>query len=277
MTVAELLRRGRERLCGQPAGDLEAEVLLAHALGVARPWLYANRDQAVAEESEARCLDLLARRANGEPVAYLTGTREFWSMPFRVKPGVLIPRHETELLVETALRLIPSERACRVADLGTGSGAVAIAVASERSLCEVHATEIDPTALAVARENGERLAPGRVRFHAGSWFEPLEGRFHLVLSNPPYIDAGDPHLEQDDCAFEPRAALSPGKDGMAAIRHIAKWAPNYLEPGGCLAFEHGYAQGPLARERLKELAYVNVETLKDLEGRDRVTLGFRAG
>jgi release factor glutamine methyltransferase len=277
MTVAELLRRGRGCLCGNPAAGLEAEVLLAHLLGVERPWLYANRDHAVDKAPAARYLELVSRRSKGEPVAYLTGRREFWSLSFRVKPGVLIPRHETELLVETALRLIPPEQACRVADLGTGSGAIAIAVASERPRCEVHATEIDPAALAVAEENGERLAPGRVRFHVGSWFEPLEGRFDLLLSNPPYIDAGDPHLEQGDCAFEPRAALSPGRDGMAAIRQVAREAPAYLGPGGCLAFEHGCAQGPPSRVLLKELDYLNIETLKDLEGRDRVTLGFKAG
>jgi len=277
MTVAELLRRGREHLSEYAAGDLEAEVLLAHALAVERSWLYANRELAVDEALEARYLESLSGRSKGMPVAYLTGRREFWSLSFRVTPGVLIPRHETELLVEAALQLIPRAQACRVADLGTGSGAVAIAIASERPHCEVHATEIDPVALAIARDNGERLAPGRVAFHAGSWFEPLEGRFRLVLSNPPYIDGDDPHLDSGDCAFEPRTALSPGKDGMAAIRTIAGRAPDFLEPGGCLAFEHGYAQGACSRELLTGLGYVKVKTLKDLEGRDRVTLGFEAG
>ena len=275
MTVSELLRLGREQLAVHPAGTLEAEVLLAHALAAVRTWLYANGEHAVDSKAESRYRKLLSRRAAGEPVAYLVGSREFWSLSFRIRPGVLIPRHETELLVEEALRIIPRDEPYRIADLGTGSGVIAIAIATERPLCEVHATENDPGALALARENGERLAPGRVRFHSGSWFEPLEGRFGLVVSNPPYIDGDDPHLETGDCAFEPRAALSPGADGMAAIRQIALNAMDFLEPGGCLAFEHGFEQGRLSRKLLEALDYVEIRTLQDLEGRDRLTLARR--
>ena len=203
-----LLRLGREHLAGQTAGALEAEVLLAYALDVNRAWLYANGETIPGEQKEARYLELVERRRKGEPIAYLTGIREFWSLPLRVNPHVLIPRPETELLVQTVLDFVPPTAAFRIADLGTGSGAVALAIASERPACEVHATELSPQALAVARENGEKLLPGRIHFHLGSWLEPLTGTFHAIISNPPYVAADDPHLDQGDCRYEPRLALT---------------------------------------------------------------------
>jgi len=271
MTARELLLEGRGRL----PSALEPEVLLMHVLEVDRAWLYANSEQPVSAAAQQHYTDLLERRIAGEPIAYLTGTREFWSLPLRVTPDVLIPRPETELLVEAALQRLPAGKKWRVADLGTGSGAVALAIASERPLCEIDATDISAEALAVARGNAERLVPGRVQFHQGSWFEPLQGRFHLVLSNPPYVRQGDPHLEAGDCRFEPRVALSPGGDGLDAIRQIAGDAVDYLEPGGCLAFEHGFDQGKASRHILEALSYKEVETLRDLESRDRVTLGIK--
>lgn len=271
MTARELLQEGRKRL----SSALEAEVLLMHVLEVDRAWLYANSDRSVSATAQDQFFDLLERRLAGEPIAYLTGIREFWSLPLQVTPDVLIPRPETELLVEAALERLPSDERFRVADLGTGSGAVALAIASERPLCEIHATDISPAALLVARANAERLVPGRVQFHLGSWFEALEARFHLVVSNPPYVTDGDPHLEAGDCRFEPRMALSPGDDGLAAIRRIARDAIEFLEPGGCLAFEHGFDQGEASRLTLDELSYEKVETLRDLENRERVTLGCR--
>ena len=273
MTVRSLLRAGRERLAAKEAGALEAEVLLAHVLGVSRAWLYANGTRAPADEEGERYLALVERRVAGEPVAYLTGRREFWSLPLKVTPDVLIPRPETELLVETALEFLPSGAPCRCADLGTGSGAIALAVASERPLCEVHATEVSPAALAVARANGNELLPGRVRLHLGSWCEPLTGRFRMLASNPPYVEAGDRHLEEGDCRFEPRTALTPGGDGLSAIREIARQATDYLEPGGWLLLEHGADQGAAVRAVLESGGYVRIETRKDLENRDRVTLG----
>ncbi len=271
MTARELLLQGRGRL----GSALEAEVLLMHVLGVDRAWLYANSERPVSAKAQQCFADLLERRMAGEPVAYITGIREFWSLPLQVTPDVLIPRPETELLVEAALQRLPAGEKWRVADLGTGSGAVALAIARERPLCEIHASDISASALAVARGNAHRLAPGRVQFHQGSWFEPLEGRFHLVVSNPPYVRDDDPHLESGDCRFEPRVALSPGGDGLDAIRHIACAAVDYLEPGGCLAFEHGFDQGEASRSILEELSYIEVETLSDLEGRDRVTVGMK--
>ena len=275
MNVKELLAHGRAQLENQPTGRLEAEILLCKTLGVNRAWLYANPEQIPASKQITRFLDLVGRRKNGEPIAYLTGYREFWSLPLKVTADVLIPRPETELLVETSLAFIPEDATWRIADLGTGSGAIALAIASERPLCEIHATEFNEAALSVAQENGRAIAPGRVSFHLGSWLTPLEGKFQLLVSNPPYIAADDPHLQRGDCRFEPSEALTPGLDGMTAIRHIAGESLHYLEHGGMLAFEHGYDQGAESRQILTELGYSDVDTQKDLEQRERVTSGIR--
>jgi len=276
-SVGSLLGSARLGLGHGRLGALDAEVLLAHVLGVDRTWLFANREREVPPRARRTFLDLVERRAGGEPIAYLTGIREFWSLPLRITPDVLIPRPETELLVETALDFIPPDAAWRVADLGTGSGAVALAIACERPGCEVHATECSRAALAVATLNGATVAPGRVQFHHGSWLEPLDGLFRVIVSNPPYVPEGDPHLTEGDCRFEPREALTPGPDGLAAIRHIAQHALPLLEPGGLLAFEHGYDQGEAVRALLRKNGYSNVATRQDLEGRERVSSGQRAG
>jgi len=273
--VHRLLAEGRGTLAGTDAPELEAAILLGYVLGRDRAWFYAHPEAMVAGADTARYRALLERRRDGEPIAYLTGVREFWSLDLRVTPDVLIPRPETELLVETALARIPPDADWRIADLGTGSGAVALAIAAERPGCEVHATELSDAALAVARANAGRLLPGRIRFHAGSWCEPLRGAFRLIASNPPYVDADDPHLGRGDCRFEPRAALTPGADGLAAIRAIADCARAVLEAGGWLLFEHGFEQGAASRALLGELGYQEVETRADLAGRDRVTLGRR--
>ena len=276
MNVKELLVEGRSQLADQAAGSLEAELLLCHVLGVSRAWLYANADGIPEPGQNAGYIALVHRRRDGEPVAYLTGTREFWSLPLKITPDVLIPRPETELLVETALAHIPRNARWRVADLGTGSGAVAIAIAVERPRCEVHATELSTTALEVARENSDNLASDRVQLHQGSWCTPLEGRFRLIVSNPPYVAASDHHLQQGDCRFEPVAALTPGDDALSSIRQIATEALECLEPGGLLAVEHGFDQGSDSRKILEEKGYRSVATIKDLEGRDRVTSGLKS-
>jgi release factor glutamine methyltransferase len=275
MNVKQLLAHGRAQLVNQSVGRLEAEILLGEVLGVDRAWLYANPERIPVSSNCTQFLDLVERRKTGVPIAYLTGSREFWSLSLKVTTDVLIPRHETELLVETALAFIPERAAWRIADLGTGSGAIALAIASERPLCEIHATDYSEAALEVARENGRAIAPGRIQFHLGSWLDPLEGRFELLVSNPPYIASDDPHLRQGDCHFEPADALSPGRDAMAAIRHIASESPDYLAPGGMLAFEHGYEQGTEARQMLTGLGYKAVGTQMDLEKRERVTSGIR--
>ena len=276
MNIKELLTGARLRLAGSPAGGLEAEVLLGCVLEVERAWLYANPDHVPGAEQSARFRALVKRRLSGEPIAYLTGRREFWSLALKVTPDVLIPRHETERLVEIALAFIPLDARWRIADLGTGSGAIALAVAVERPLCEVHATDISKAALKVAQQNAQNIAPGRISFHRGSWLEPLSGRFRVIVSNPPYIAGNDPHLQEGDCRFEPGAALSPGEDGLSAIRLIARAALPFLEPGGMLAFEHGYDQGHGARLLLSGLGYQDVRTHRDLEERDRITSGLRS-
>jgi len=273
MNVRELLSWGRRRLKSQPAGQLEAEILVCNALGVSRAWLYAN-PEAMLEPAKLKAgKDLIERRVSGEPVAYLTGEREFWSMSLKITPDVLIPRPETESLVEAVLEMIPSSAAWRIADLGTGSGAIALALAVERPGCEVHATEYSQAALQLARQNAKTIAPGKVQFHRGSWLSPLQGTFDVLVSNPPYVAANDPHLQQGDCRFEPADALTPGRDALAAIRHIADQSRHYLQPGGLLALEHGYDQGEVVRQLLAELGYSSVSTRKDLENRDRGTLG----
>jgi release factor glutamine methyltransferase len=276
MDVRRLLADGRQALAAADHPALEAEILLGHVLGRDRAWFYANPEAAVAGAEAARYRALLGRRRDGEPIAYLTGVREFWSMTLRVTPDVLIPRPETELLVEAALAIVPRDARWRLADLGTGSGAVALAIASERPGCEVHATELSAGALAVARANADRLLPGRIHFHQGSWCEPLTGRFRLIVSNPPYVDPADPHLQQGDCRFEPRAALAPDGAALAAIRAIADQAVERLEPGGWLLFEHGFDQGAACRALLGERGYEEIVTRADLAGHERVTSGRRS-
>lgn len=274
MKVRELLAAARTRLSVQPAGRLEAEILLCQAVGKNRAWLFANPEHPVEPIQEGSYRELVERRSDGEPIAYLTGVREFWSLPIRVTPDVLIPRPETELLVESVLAAIPPDARWRIADLGTGSGAIALVIARERPLCEVHATDISEAALEVARENERELAPGRITFHRGSWLDPLDGRFHLLVSNPPYIAPGDPHLLQGDCRFEPAGALTTGHGGLQAFQQIAGQALKFLEPGGMLVFEHGPDQGGAVREILERLGYHDIATRKDLENRERMTSGL---
>ena len=266
-----LLRDARSRI---DAAD--AECLLAHALGRPRTWLYAHGDARAEPALRQRFDALVARRAAGEPVAYLTGRRGFWNLELQVTPDTLIPRPETELLVELALARLPRDRAVDVADLGTGSGAIALAIARERPRARVVATDASPAALAVAQGNAQGLAIGNVECRLGDWLAPLAGdRFDLIASNPPYIAAGDPHLEAGDLRFEPPAALASGADGLDAIRRSVAAAPAHLHPGGWLLLEHGWDQGPAVRGLLQVGGFVEVATHPDLEGRDRTSLGRR--
>lgn len=256
----------------------DAEALLLHVLGQPRSWLFAHADDALDTDVRTAFDALVARRAAGEPVAYLTGRRGFWTLELEVTPATLIPRPETELLVELALERLPRDMACRVADLGAGSGAIALALASERPQTQVVATDASADALAVARRNAQRLDIGNVRFVQGDWLAPLAGeRYALVVSNPPYIEAADPHLAQGDLRYEPAAALASGADGLDAIRRIVADACAHLEPGGWLLFEHGWNQGDAARALLREAGYMQVFTAQDLEARDRVSGGAMSG
>lgn len=253
---------------------VDAEFLLAHVLGRSRSWLLAHRDEAVPDADAAAFDALVQRRAAGEPVAYLTGQRGFWRFDLAVTPATLIPRPETELLVELALHRLPADRPLRIADLGTGSGAIALALAFERPRAQVLATDASVQALDVARANAAALRLGNVGFREGDWFAPLAGeRFDLIASNPPYIALDDPHLVEGDLRYEPASALSSGADGLDAIRTIAAGAPAHLESGGWLLLEHGWDQGAAVRDVLTRAGFADVATQRDLEDRDRVTLG----
>ncbi|MFN3703922.1 peptide chain release factor N(5)-glutamine methyltransferase [Thermomonas sp.] len=255
---------------------VDADLLLAHVLDKPRTWLFVHAEDAVAPADAHRFRTLLARRIAGEPVAYLTGARGFWTLDLAVTPATLVPRPETELLVELALARLPDEAPVRVADLGTGSGAIALAIARERPRAEVVATDASRAALDVARGNAQRNGLGNVVFRPGSWWEPLGDEvFDLIASNPPYIAEGDPHLEQGDLRFEPSMALSSGADGLDAIRTLADGAPAHLRPRGWLLLEHGWDQGPAVRALLAAAGFEAVATHRDLEQRDRVTLGRR--
>jgi release factor glutamine methyltransferase len=274
ITVRGLLQAAGAGLGGDEAAR-EAELLLGAVVRRDRAWLYAHGDDAVAAQDAIAFHALLLRRARGEPLAYVLGRREFWSLDLTVTPDVLIPRAETELLVEQALqRIAPSARVA-VADLGTGSGAIALAIARERPQAAVLATDVDAAALAVARSNAEGLRLPNVEFVQGDWFAALgERSFDVIVSNPPYIAAADPHLVQGDLRFEPQLALTSGPDGLNAIRAIAAGAHRHLKPGGWLLFEHGFDQGGAARAQLAGAGFAEVFTARDLEGRERVSGGL---
>lgn len=267
------LEAASRKLAGQPDARLEAEILMAHVLDSPRSFLYANPELDLPKQRIDTFRKLVQRRASGEPIAYITGNREFWSLPLKITPDVLVPRHETELLVEVALQRIPAGNALRLADLGTGSGAIALAIASERLSCEVHATDISPAAIKLASSNAEALGISSVQFHTGSWCEPLSGAFDMIVSNPPYVAEDDPHLKNGDCRFEPGLALSPGADPSSAFRAITEQARQQLNTGGWLLFEHGTDQGPAVRDILTVGEFAEVETIRDMAGHERVTLG----
>jgi release factor glutamine methyltransferase len=271
-----LLREGATRLSG-PDARFEAEHLLLQALGRERAWLFAHGADAADAPVQAAFAALLERRIAGEPVAYIVGRRGFWTLDLRVTPATLIPRVETERLVELALERLPQTGALQVADLGTGSGAIALAIASERPQAQVLATDASAAALAVAQANAKTHGLANVDFVQGDWFAPLQGkRFDLIASNPPYIEAGDSHLQQGDLRFEPASALASGDSGLDDIIRIIAAAPAHLQPGGWLLLEHGFDQGGAVRALLIQAGLVQVQTAQDLEGRDRVTLGRSA-
>ncbi len=272
-TPEALLRQARARIEAN-----EASMLLAHVLGRTPAWLYAHGGDAIPGADVRRFHELVERRSAGEPVAYLTGRRGFWTLDLAVTPDTLIPRPETELLVELALERVADGLPARILDMGTGSGAIALALARERPGAEVTATDRSAAALEVARRNALDHDIGNVRFALGDWYQPVRGmRFGLIASNPPYIADGDGHLERGDLRFEPAGALASGGDGLDALRVIAAGAREHLQPGGWLLVEHGLEQGPAVRALFAEAGLEAVETARDLEDRERVTLGRLPG
>ncbi|WP_282178183.1 peptide chain release factor N(5)-glutamine methyltransferase [Vibrio nereis] len=275
-SVENTLKQAVQRLqeSGSDSPSLDAAVLLCHALDKPRSFLLTWPEKILEEEQLKRFEQILSRRINGEPVAYIIGEREFWSLPLAVSPSTLIPRPDTERLVEIALDKAvdtPGD----ILDLGTGTGAIAIALASELPQRKVWGIDLKTEAKELATRNAERLGFTNTAFHAGSWFEPIEAgtQFALIVSNPPYIEKNDPHLTQGDVRFEPLSALVAEENGLADIKHIAKNALAYLMAGGWLMFEHGYDQGDAVREILSSLGYDQVETFKDYGDNDRVTIG----
>lgn len=274
ITQCSALALARALGLGAAEARLEAQVLLGQALGRSRAWLIAHGGEPLNPEQTAAFADLFERRWGGEPIAYILGEREFYSLNFKVTPAVLIPRPETELLVELALERLPVDHPCRVLDLGTGSGAVAVTLALHRPQAEVTAVDQSAAALEVARENAERLSAQNLHFIQSDWYSALDGeKFDLIVSNPPYIAAADPHLAQGDLRFEPAAALASGADGLDDIRAIVRGAAARLKPGGWLLFEHGYDQAAVCRELLTQSGFRQVGSSADLAGIARVSYG----
>lgn len=270
--IASLLAAATTRL--SPTSDtprLDAEILLGHVLGRSRTWLITWPEKPVGDPEAAVFDNLVARRASGEPVAYLVGQREFWSLPLTVSPATLIPRPDTETLVATALECV-EDRAIRALDLGTGTGAIALALASERPHWHLVAVEREAAAVALASHNRDSLALSNVEVLQSDWFSAVSGHFHLIVSNPPYIDPEDPHLRQGDVRHEPAGALVAADGGLADLAHIIATAPAYLFPQGLLIVEHGADQGEAVRLLFTQYDYNAVETRTDLAGNERVTL-----
>ncbi len=273
-TISQALKRAMQRL--EPLEDrrLDAEVLLAFILDRPRTHLVAWPDKLLSQAQQDAYNRLLERRLLGEPVAYLKGKKEFWSLSLKVTTDTLIPRPETETLVLRALELIPEDTSWHIADLGTGSGAITAAVAVERPRCRILATDISEATLIVAAENFRSLGLDSVDTRPGDWFGALpEGTvLDMILSNPPYVAEGDPHLQQDGLPWEPDQALLSGPDGLNAIRHLVSGASDYLKPGGWLLLEHGFDQGESVRRLMPQAGLSHIRTHQHLGGWDRMTV-----
>lgn len=272
MQVRSLLTWAIRSLQKSTTPHLDAEILLAHVLGLSRAQIIARHDAVIESQAEQKFRQLIIRRQAGEPIAYILGYREFWSLQLEVSPATLIPRPETELLVELALQKFPANENIHVLDLGTGSGAIALAIAHERPQWSVVATDRSTAALAIATRNAERLNIHNVSFRQGNWCEALSSTefFHLIISNPPYIAENDPHLLQQDLQFEPRDALVAGKNGIAELHLIVQQARHHLLKEGQLLLEHGFDQKKFLMEILHEHHYTQIENHADFSGNTRV-------
>ncbi|WP_110710314.1 peptide chain release factor N(5)-glutamine methyltransferase [Salinicola sp. CR57] len=273
MTIDEALREAAAQLVVSPTARLDAEVLLAHVCAANRTWLYTWGDRELTSAQREAFQALIARREEGEPVAYLVGSREFWGLSLETSPATLIPRPDTECLVEVALEAA-STPAGELLDLGTGTGAIALAFASERRDWQVTGVDLSADAVTLARRNGQRLAIANARFLQSDWFSALSGhRFDLILSNPPYIAEDDPHLQLDDVRFEPRSALVAEAAGMSDLAWLVEHAPDYLRPAGWLWVEHGHRQAGTVRKALLDRGFRGVASRRDLAGHERVSGG----
>ena len=279
MTIAGLLRKSAtELMATSRSARLDAEVLLAHVFGRSRVQLYGSGTDAGKPEIAARFIKLVRERGQGRPVAQLIGSREFWSMELTITPDTLVPRAETELLVECALKHIPRRQECQVLDLGTGAGPVALALAGERINAQVTATDLSESALAVAQYNTVMQKQRNVDFSFGDWFGAVRGRkFDVVVSNPPYVSDKEWLLHHFELSHEPAMALRGGRDGLIAIRRILEQAPQHMNDEGWLLIEHGFRQGPAVADLFQAHGFKNVSTYRDLPGHPRVTEGKLPG
>ncbi|MBS0847182.1 peptide chain release factor N(5)-glutamine methyltransferase [Citrobacter sp. JGM124] len=252
----------------------DAQIILGFVTGKSRTFILAFAETVLDDSQLSQLAALLSRRVKGEPVAYLVGEREFWSLPLRVSPATLIPRPDTECLVEQALAYLPSHP-CNILDLGTGTGAIALALASERPDCQIIALDVVPEAVELARSNGLQLGITNVTVQQSHWFSALDNdqRFNLIASNPPYIDSADKHLSLGDVRFEPKSALVADHHGLADIEILVGHSQGFLEPGGWLILEHGWQQGAQVRQLFREAGYHHVSTGKDYGGNERFTSG----
>ncbi|UYM55582.1 peptide chain release factor N(5)-glutamine methyltransferase [Leclercia adecarboxylata] len=273
MDFQHWLKQAISTLAGSESPRRDAEILLEHVTGKARTWILAFGETALTADQQRELDALLARRKTGEPVAHLVGEREFWSLPLYVSAATLIPRPDTECLVEQALARLPATPA-RILDLGTGTGAIALALASERPDCQVTAVDLMPDAVALAQRNLERLALKNVTVQQSSWFTALaDQQFEMIVSNPPYIDECDPHLGEGDVRFEPRSALVAADHGLADLSHIIIQSRQHLVSNGWLLLEHGWTQGEAVRNLFLQAGFAQVETCRDYGGNERLTVG----
>lgn len=276
MQINDALKQAGQQLSLSDSSNLDAEVLLCSVLNCERSYLYTYPEKEITQDDNESFKQLVALRAEGHPIAHLIQNKEFWSLDFMVTPDTLIPRPETEVLVETALKLIPEDINFSVLDLGTGTGAIAIAIGSERPKTKITATDINSDALMIAIKNSATHCIKKITFKQGNWFDIDElGTYDLIVSNPPYISANDPHLEQGDVRFESRMALVSGEGGLDDIREIIVNSKKYLNKDGWLLIEHGYKQGKAVRDLFSKNNFHMIGTIKDYSNLERVTMGQR--
>jgi release factor glutamine methyltransferase len=273
-SIANLTSQGQQLLAKiSDSGKLDVEILLSLVLKKTRSYLFTWPEKKLSDEQLHEFIKLLSRRAEGEPIAYITGIKEFWSLPFAVSKATLIPRPDTETLVELVLELYPDNKVITCLDLGTGTGAIALALASEKAMWEIDAIDFNPDAVALAQRNAQALNLAQVDIYQSDWFKGVSKntKFDIIVSNPPYIDSDDINLSHGDVRFEPKSALVSSEQGLADIKHIANKARCFLNTEGKLFFEHGFEQGHAVRTILTDLGYKNVQSKQDLNGHERIS------